>query len=285
MEFPFDDGQTLSQTPLLHEAIGLFLQSKERSGFQKRYVVTLRQLLRRFERESSARTVKDAAHHFEKWMYRQRWQNTSLASNLGRMSSFFRFAMNRRWLDRNPCEFFEKPRIRRKTPLILTPEQARAALFWTAAHRPQWLGYLVLAMFAGVRPEELEKIGWGAVEIAALRVLVPIEASKVSRRRMTPIAPNAGRWLELAADVGAYLPVSQSSRKRFVRELRVALGFKCWPQDILRHTAASYMLARLNDPGQISLWIGNSPKILMLHYIDLVDKSASEQFWNIAPSA
>lgn len=285
MEFPFQEASASSskQSLSLADAISLFLSSKERSGFDTRYVKTLRQILNRFRKEACCQTVKDAVFSFEPWMHRQHWQNTSLASNLGRMSSFFRFSMNRGWIDKNPADTFEKPRIHRKTPQILTCQQAEKVLRWTANNWPELLGYLTLALFSGVRPEELEKLSWGAVDLRALHIVVSAEASKVSRRRIAPIPPNAAKWLRLGKSKGAYLPVSQSSRKRLVKELRAQLGFAVWPQDILRHSAASYMLARIHDPGKVSLWLGNSPKILMTHYAELVQQREAKSFWKITP--
>lgn len=285
MEFPFHEPSASSskQPVSLPEAIATFIQSKQRSGFDSRYVKTLKQLLSRFQKDSVAKTVKDAATQFEGWMYRQNWQNTSLASNVGRMSSFFRFAVNRGWLEKNPCDTFEKPRIRRKTPQILSCEQSEKILRWTLENWPGMLAYLALAIFSGVRPEEMETLAWGAVDLSALHVIVSAEASKVSRRRICPISPNAAKWLEAAKAKGAYLPVSQSSRKRLVKDLRGQLGFQEWPQDVLRHTAASYMLAKVQDAGKVALWLGNSQKILLTHYAELVNKQDAQLFWELTP--
>lgn len=285
MELPFQDtSASSSKQPIsLPDAVSLFIHSKQRSGFDSRYVTTLRQILNRFQKDTPAKTVRDAATMFEGWMYLQNWQNTSLASNLGRMSSFFRFSVNRGWLDKNPCESFEKPRIHRKTPQILTYDQSATILRWALEHRPRLLAYLALTLFAGVRPEEVEKISWGAVDLDALHVIVSAEASKVSRRRITPIPPNAALWLIAAKAKGALLPVSQSSRKRFVKELRVQIGLEEWPQDVLRHTAASYMLAKVQDAGKVALWLGNSPKILLTRYVELVSKQQTQLFWELKP--
>lgn len=284
-EFPFQlTSAPRPQHPLsLSDAILLFLKSKEKSGFDDRYIITLKQLLNRFQKDIPAKTVKDSVFSFEQWMLRQHWQNTSLASNLGRMSSFFRFAVNRQWIEKNPCDSFEKPRIHRGTPQILTLAQSEQVMRWTMGHKPSMLAYLALALFSGVRPEELEVLPWGAVDLRALHVIVSAEASKVSRRRICPIPPNAAKWLAVAQKTGAHLPVSQSSRKRFLKELREPLGFKHWPQDVLRHTAASYMLAKVQDAGKVALWLGNSPKILMTHYAQLVESRDARSFWKINP--
>ncbi len=278
-----NDPYKLREEVSLSDAIADFLQSKTSGGFKTRYVTSLRQLLRRFEKEISPATLGDSTIKFERWMYAQNWKRTSLASNLGRMSSFFRFCLNRKMISENPCERFERPRIHHKTPTILSAEQCEIILAWTIRNRPEMLAFLVLALFSGVRPEELEKLGWGAVNLQAEHVCITAEASKVNRRRITPIAPNAMKWLRIAKRSNAYLPATQSTRKRFIRQLRVRLHLDAWPQDVLRHTAASFLLAKVPDAGRVSLWLGNSAKILMTHYREMVPSKDAKRFWNIKP--
>lgn len=79
------------------------------------------------------------------------------------------------------------------------------------------------------------------------------------------------------------LPFSRTTRRRFIRAARSHLGFAAWPQDVLRHSAASYMLAFHRDAGRVAYWLGNSPTILMRHYCELVPAEEAERFWKIRP--
>lgn len=66
---------------------------------------------------------------------------------------------------------------------------------------------------------------------------------------------------------GSALPVTHVSRRRFLRRLREVLGMKVWPQDVLRHTAATALLEKHQDAGKVAHWLGNSERILTRNYI------------------
>jgi len=48
------------------------------------------------------------------------------------------------------------------------------------------------------------------------------------------------------------------------------LGFGDWPKGLRRHTAAAHLLARKQDAAAVALELGNSPRVLLTHYRELV---------------
>jgi hypothetical protein len=58
---------------------------------------------------------------------------------------------------------------------------------------------------------------------------------------------------------------------------------KRWPQDVLRHTAASNLLAHHQDVGKVAAFLGNSAGILLTHYKALVEKEDAEKFMKLMP--
>jgi hypothetical protein len=93
--------------------------------------------------------------------------------------------------------------------------------------------------------------------------------------------PMAKEWLVLAWSVNSELPVPEMSCKRYRRELREFLGFRAWPQDITRHTAASYLYAKLEDAAQVACFIGNSPDTLARHYRAIVTREQAEEWFKL----
>ncbi|MCP5523587.1 MAG: hypothetical protein H7A46_18775 [Verrucomicrobiales bacterium] len=67
--------------------------------------------------------------------------------------------------------------------------------------------------------------------------------------------------------------------------MRDRLGFKAWPQDVLRHTAASQLLALRKDAAAVALELGNSPQVLLTHYRELVTREQAAEFWGISSGA
>jgi len=178
----------------------------------------------------------------------------------------------------------ERVRVCHKPPAILTPEQAEAALDFTRAKRRRWLAYLTLAIFAGIRPDEILRLTWDCVSPNGLTVRIDAAASKVRRRRIVHLQPNAAQWLHYARSYGAELgTIHPMGLRRYRRQLSKHLRFGKWPQDLLRHTCASYLLAHLQDAGKAARELGNSPGILLNHYQELVEKETAEKFWAIVP--
>jgi integrase len=110
--------------------------------------------------------------------------------------------------------------------------------------KPNEIAFFTLAMFAGIRPEELEKITWKSVNLQSGFVTIDSAASKVRRRRIVHLEPNAIQWMHLAESCDSRLPIGRMTRRRYLDYAERWLGFEGWPQDCLRHTCASYLLAK-----------------------------------------
>ncbi len=65
--------------------------------------------------------------------------------------------------------------------------------------------------------------------------------------------------------------------------MRGVLGLQRYPQDLLRHTAASYLIELLGDTAKVAKRLGNSEKTLCSHYYAPITKETSELFWYVPP--
>lgn len=148
---------------------------------------------------------------------------------------------------------------------------------------PRGLAWFALALLAGVRPEEADRLQWSDIDLDRGMVTVDAAASKVRSRRIIHLMPAAVAWLKSARKLGAEMGVPRITRRRYLRAVRAKLGFEKWPTDLLRHTAASYLLAHHQDAGKVALELGNSPAVLFRHYRELVTREAAERFWNLKP--
>jgi integrase len=64
---------------------------------------------------------------------------------------------------------------------------------------------------------------------------------------------------------------------------REAAGIEQWPQNGLRHSFASYHLARFNDAAALALELGHTNSNLVFqHYRQLVRPKQAERYWKIA---
>lgn len=252
------------------DVVAELLEAKQRANRRSAYVTSLRQFVTRFAREFpdlgavSADDIEKFLRRFDCPSSRQTWLN--------RVSTLFSFAVRRGYLKENPCDRVERVMVDRKTPAILTPEQANTLL---ASCRADCRAYLVLALYAGIRPAEIQRLDWADVSFETKTVRVD---GKTRRRRVVPLEPIAARLLAQCPKKQGRVAPSLSTLKRWKREARKCLGGK-WPADILRHTAATYLLALYEDAGRVSYWLGNSPKILLAHYDAATTKAEATKFW------
>jgi integrase/recombinase XerD len=249
-----------------------------------RYIESLKSYLLLFARGREGINLNDMdIFTIEQWFGGRKEALSTMSSNIGRLSALFGFAERRGWMERNPCKQLEKIRIDRKPPKILTVEQVRTVMTNVREQKPNELAFFTLAIFAGVRPEELERITWDAINFETGIVTIDAAASKVRRRRIMELEPNAIAWIQLAGMENARLPVLRMTRRRYLDYAERWLGFDKWPQDCLRHTAASYLLAKHKNAGLVADRLGNSAAVLLRHYRELVTPDACAAFWNIRP--
>lgn len=202
---------------------------------------------------------------------------------IGRVSTLFEFAKRRKLIRENPCNEIEKPITEWKPPFILSPEQVEKLLRHCQACWPERVAYLALCTFCGLRPTEARQLHREAINLDAGTIRIEAGISKIRQRRIVQMHSTATAWLTHALP-GATLQIKESTRKRWVRDCALLMGFKeHFPFDCLRHTAASMLLQVRQDAGYVSMQLGNSPAILFRHYRELVSQEQAEKFWAIKP--
>ena len=206
----------------------------------------------------------------------------SRASRLGRISTWFAFCQSRGWITHNPCDDVQSVTVDRHAPVILSVADCRRLVdgFHTDAH--EGLAWLVLGLFAGLRPSEAERMEWDAIDLQRGVVTVDAAASKVRRRRHVPLEPAAVEWLRIAKQLDASLPLPSRTRRTLCDRMRGVMGWPEWPQDVLRHTAASHLVALHQDVARVALMLGNSPNVLLTHYRNLVTPEECAAFWKLS---
>jgi len=249
------------------------LAAKLAANRRPRYVTSLRQYLEQFARGRENRPLASfTTAEIEAWLNRypgayarQTWLN--------RLSTLFAFAVRRGYLLSNPCAVIDRVTVDKKPPVILTPAQVETLLrVVPTAGRP----YFILALYAGIRPEELERMDWADVNLETRTVRVD---GKTRQRRIVPLSEKAVALLSVCPLRRGPVAPSHMTLRRMKRRAAAVLGFAQWPQDLLRHTAASYLLALHQDAGKVATMLGNSPAVLLSHYHEPVNEADCTQFW------
>lgn len=256
------------------------LEAKKAANRKRCYLSSLAHYLGRFGKDREQRPIADfSTADVEVWL-KQFPHDATRQTWLNRISTLFAFAVRRGWLAQNPCAMIERVTVDRRAPYILTPSQVNAVL---ALVPNVCRAYLVLGVFVGIRPEELLRLNWRDVDLTTRTVTV--NHAKTRRRRIVPLEPRAVALLQACPLRSGPVSPSNSTVRRFKRVARVALGLKSWPSDLLRHTAASYLLALLGDAGKVATRLGNSSAVLLAHYHNPVKAEDCAKFWETGAKA
>ncbi|MGN6643009.1 MAG: tyrosine-type recombinase/integrase [Verrucomicrobiota bacterium] len=272
----------------LETAVKETVKAKRAAARREDYIKGLELYLKQFikGRESMAinqgsdRWVKD----IEKWFADRNELPDTRNSNIGRLSAMFGTAWRRGIISENPCARVERASVDSKPPATLTHRQYTRALLWSLKECPGFLAWLTLALFVGLRPEaEADELNWNDIDLKRRRIV--ITKTKVRNHRIIDLkfCRPAIAWLTLAKLLGSPLDISLSTRRRYLRKLRAHLGFKRWPQDVLRHTAASNLLAFHQDAGKVAAFLGNSVSVLLRRYKALIFREDAERFMKCRP--
>ena len=194
----------------------------------------------------------------------------------------------RKWLKENPCEGITIT-AESKEVEILSNDQV-IALFEAAMQekekvRQVMVPYLVLGLFAGLRPEEAQKMRWEWIEPLdeekrIAQVKVPAGISKINESRYAELS-EAG-WNLMKPYLKQSEPIGWS--RRAFRRIRDKADFagSAWPADCIRHTYASSWLAVHKDRAHLAEIMGNSPAIIRKHYKRAIPINDAEGYFQIS---
>jgi integrase/recombinase XerD len=218
------------------------------------------------------------------------WNATTIHSVTQGWKIAFNFAIRRGYLLYNPANRLELPKIVHEEPVIFTVEEARklmAATLFAERHPllPACRAYLAIGLFAGLRPEEIERLEWRHVSLDTLTIRVKAANAKDRDRRIVEIQPNLAAWL--APLIRARGNVLDNSLAKLRAAARTVFGLAEWPHDIMRHTYVSYHFGEFNNEAYTKKQVGHRDdgRIFYNHYMVPVSRVDARLFWGIVPPA
>jgi hypothetical protein len=271
----------------LGEAVKEVLAEKKTANCRPRHIGNLKWYLGLFIRGRESLPVSSiGSREIETWFAVRQESPRAKKGHVSLLSCLFAYCWRRRYIPENPVTRLAPVHIDRGTPSTLTVAQCSKALEFTRTERPKLLGWLALTLFCGMRPDsEADFVSWKAINLKRGRIVVGRSKLRQVAPRIIDLSfcPPAAEWLRVAKKLKSPLPIHFESRRRAVRALRAHLGFKRWPQDVLRHTAASNLLAFHQDAGKVAAFLGNSAGVLLRDYKALVFKEDAEKWMKLRP--
>jgi len=272
---------TTEEMPL-ELAIDVFLEHKGKLGLSERYLESLRKVLWRFERSFPAHTVSDITRDKVEYFLSRVIKDTPINrfNHIKDLHVFFEWTKAEKYAPENVMAEIPRPQLKRKSPEVLTIDQAAKMLKNTDG---QDRAYAVLGMFAGIRPEELLRADWTMVSLKEKAVRLPPEITKRNIGRIIELEANVIAWLKTVARPSG--PIFQGDASCLTGRLKTAVGLESWPQNILRHTFATYHTTAFQNPARTALALHSreNPRMLYQHYFRPELKAVAMKFWKLRP--
>jgi integrase len=204
----------------------------------------------------------------------------SLRSYRTGISVFFNWAERHHYVLENPCKRLDKIPADDTPVAILSLEEVKRLLKATMQYADGSMAApLTVALFAGLRPSEIEDLLPSQVTVGKIRVTGGKMRRKINR--IPPIPPNLAAWLERYPFQG--LPKGALGKFKVIKR---AVDAENWKQDILRHTSITYQAARDQDLAKTAINCGTSVPMLHKHYLEVIDDpKAIAEFWGLTPSS
>jgi integrase len=154
-------------------------------------------------------------------------------------------------VEKNPVAAVDKIKVVDAAPEIFTPEQLARLLNVAPA---ELLPALAIQAFAGLRTSEVLRLAWGELDQTRGFITVSAKKAKTAKRRLIPVAPNLADWLRPYASVkGSLWAKGFRAYHVAIRNLATEIGLARWPNNGLRHSFASYHLAKHQNAPQLAL--------------------------------
>jgi integrase len=201
-------------------------------------------------------------------------------------SGFFSWCVDMELVERNPFRRVDAPRAESKRSL-LTPKELAAIL--GAEMSAPLRAWFLLGAFAGLRSIELHRMRWEDIDAKAGQIEVRREVSKQSsglpERIVDFTEPLKKRRDFFKGKSGQIVPAKSLKLYRERVELMARLneeGKIPWsklPENALRHSFATYHLARGQDAGKTAHQLGHSTTALVLKTYAVPARKADWRAW------
>ena len=266
--------------------------AKQKMNCREWHLRTINYRIGKFaETFGTARVSEILSHEIEKWLDGYKSNRKKPLSPVSRnnflayLTAFFNFAVKKGYRTSNPVEKIDRTRLDRPEIAILTPDEVRRLLFAARHHEPKLVPYLAIAVFAGVRPAELQRLTWDRVNFDLKYIHITGAAAKVRGERYVDMENVLVEWLKpYWQKHGPLCPQDTYTFAKLFNKVRERADLKdSWKPDVLRHTYASYHVAKYEWKDRTAMMMGNSVKMLDRHYRKPLHRNHVEEFWNMLP--
>ena len=237
--------------PTIEEVIGTYMEDCRRRGLAKSTLYARRYILTKVEREVGL--FKATPEQLADWMDRE-IKNSSKRTYMASLRAFYEWCVDNDATRTNPVRKMAKPRVKKRDPAPIDPDELTAAL---AIAKPVMKAWLLLAAAAGLRCVEIANLKVEDIHLKDEPAWIHVANSKGALERNVPVHievekalvmlkwPAKGRLWRYSAQ-----SISQRGNRLLAKSGTQSTMHK------LRHYAATNYWQALNDAG--------TPDVLLL---------------------
>ena len=277
-----------ARVPVLVEE---FIAAKLKAGLSKRHLTDLRHRLGRFSRHFDLPVGNLTAALIEKYLDDLGVAGRSRINDLTCISAFGRYAVKVRQAPRDLLEeigALQRPKLEPPATLIWSPSEFLEMLDCAP---PAAVSFLVLGGLCGLRSSEILRADWSHLTPDGSHIAVITRKGRSPSRRLVPLGELAKSQLDRVNRGKG--PICEYTREQYVIRAIIAAVNEVrarsknpekflWRENALRHSYGTYRVALTGDVSRTSLEMGNSPSMIVKHYLQLVTKQDADRFFDLS---
>ncbi len=212
---------------------------------------------------------------------RSKGANKTVNNWRGTISEMLDFAVSRGAIASNPLKQIHSDEFIKAQPLrrigFLSVDDAKTFMEFIEAKYPQYARFFALALFCGIRVEEIPRLKDNYFRYDEKKIIFPAQIGKVKKAwTLEDLPDNLWVWLE---------KYKNTLIKRPSNTLRTTLGKKFnLPKNFTRHSFATYHLSLYFDLTKTAKITRNSEQMLQDHYWgSLTGKGVAKEYFEILP--
>jgi integrase len=276
-----------SSTPkiTLDTLVEKYLEGVKKAGNELRDIQTVRSHLTRFRDTMRVPVASIRTLDIDKYLSEpEAWSNRTRNNHKQSISRLFNWAIEKEYLPSgmmNPVTKATTYKVESSgSPGIFTPDQMAKLL---SHAEKEWVPYLAISAFAGVRSAEITRLQWSDVVFSEKVIVLDAKHTKTNRRRVAKMPDNLVGWLNSYEGEKKGFICPTKSPNKMTSRLSKASKVE-WVHNGLRHSYISYMMAILRDDAKVAEQCGNSPQQVQANYKANAVESEAKKWFAIHPT-
>jgi integrase len=280
---------------------------KAKSGKSDRHTRSITYMSRHLREDFAGRAISSITpEELQKHLEARTSGPVAFNGRLRLLTGLWRWAGKppREWCNADTLKHLERKEATTSEISTLNAKEAATLLTTAEKHMPDSVIPFAIALFTGMRMQEIERLK--PEDIAPDGITVSQDKSKNKQRRFIHMPDPLVAWLDAYPITDCVCPPNWHRKEKAVRRLA---GWKVWsdlvptmhlkpameaeppttlpewPQNALRHTAASVALALGKELQTLIFEHGHSggTEMLRKHYIGRMPKKDAQAIWTLGP--